>query len=74
MVAILLLSVNFALAFVVGFGGMFAAALFIEHNARKLGRAGINEATQALRGGGLRSYFDRAGQKARDRLKRNDEE
>jgi hypothetical protein len=29
---------------------MLAAALFIERNARRLGRAGINEATQALGG------------------------
>ena len=71
--AIVLLSVNFVLAFVVGFLGMVASALFIERNARRLGRAGINEATQAMRGGSSASYFDRAGQKARDRMRRNDE-
>ncbi|MFI5044630.1 MAG: DUF3040 domain-containing protein [Acidimicrobiales bacterium] len=72
--AIVLLSVSYLLAFFVGFLGMLAAALFIERNARRLGRAGINEATQALRRGGVRSYFDRAGQKARERLRRNDED
>ena len=72
--AVVLLSVNFVLAFVVGFLGMVASALFIERNARRLGRAGINEATQAMRGGSLRAYFDRAGQKARDRMRRNDDE
>ena len=72
--SILLLGVNFLLAFA-GFLAVFAAAIFIEANARRLGRAGMNEATQALRGGGgLKDYFNNAGTKARDKLRRNDEE
>jgi hypothetical protein len=72
--SILLLGVNYLLAFA-GFLAVFAAAVFIEANARRLGRAGMNEATQALRGGGgLKDYFNNAGSKARDKLRRNDEE
>jgi hypothetical protein len=71
--SILSLSVSYLLAFG-GFLVMVAAALFIEANARRLGRAGINEATQAMRGGGLKDYFNNAGSKARDRLRRPDEE
>jgi hypothetical protein len=72
--SILLLGVNYLLAFA-GFLAVFAAAVFIEANARRLGRAGMNEATQALRGGGgLKDYFNNAGTKARDKLRRNDEE
>jgi hypothetical protein len=71
--SILLLGVNYLLAFA-GFLAVFAAAVFIEANARRLGRAGMNEATQALRGGGLKDYFNNAGSKARDRLRRTDEE
>lgn len=72
-VSILLLSVNYLLAFA-GFLAMVAAAMFIESNARRLGRAGINEATQAMRGGGFKDYFNSAGTKARDKLRRPDEE
>jgi uncharacterized membrane protein len=71
--AVVLLTVNYLLAFV-GFLALVGAAVFIERNARRLGRAGINEATQAFRSGGVRGYFNNAGQKARDRLKRNDED
>ena len=71
--SILLLSVNYLLAFG-AFLGLVAATLFIENNARRLGRAGMNEATQAMRGGGLKDYFNNAGSKAREKLRRPDEE
>ncbi len=71
--SILLLSVSYLLAFG-GFVAMVGAAVFIESNARKMGRVGLNEATQAIRGGGLRSYFNNAGSRARDRLRRSDDE
>lgn len=71
---ILLLSVSHLAAFA-GFVAMVGAAVFVESNARKLGRAGMNEATHALRGGGgLREYFNSAGSKARERMRRQDEE
>ena len=71
--AILLLSINYLLAFG-GFLAMVAAAVFIESNARRMGRAGLNEASNALRSGGLRGYFNKAGTRARDRLRRSDDE
>lgn len=70
---ILLLSVNPVAAFA-GFLALVGTAVFIEANARRLGRAGINEATRAVRGGGLRDYFNNAGEKARERMRRQDEE
>ncbi len=71
--SVALLTVHFALAFV-GFLAMVASAVFIERNARRMGRAGINEATNALRGGSLRSYFNNAGDKARERFRRPDDD
>ena len=67
---------SFALGARYGYAlAVFAAAVFIESNARKLGRAGMNEATQALRGGGgLKDYFNNAGTKAREKLRKTDEE
>ena len=70
--AVLLLSVNYLLAFA-GFLGMFATALYIERNLRRVGRAGMQEATHAIRRNSLRDYIDNAGNKARDRLRREDE-
>ena len=70
--SVLLLSINYLLAFV-GFLAMFAAALYIERNLRRVGRAGINEATRAIRRNSLREYLDNAGNKARDRLRRDEE-
>lgn len=70
--SVLLLSVNYVLAFV-GFLGMFAAAMYIERNLRRVGRAGMQEATQAMRRNSLRDYLDNAGSKARERFKRDDE-
>lgn len=71
--SILLLSVSYLFAFA-GFLAMVGAAVFIEANARRLGRVGLNEATQAIRGGSLRDYFNNAGTRARDRLRRSDDE
>jgi uncharacterized membrane protein len=71
--SIVLLTVSFLLAFL-GFLGMMAAAVFIERNARRMGRAGLNEASQALRGRGVRGYFNSAGQRARERMRRPEDE
>ncbi|MCB1270976.1 MAG: DUF3040 domain-containing protein [Microthrixaceae bacterium] len=72
-VSVLLLSVNYLLAFV-GFLGMFAMAMYIERNLRRVGKAGIDEATRAFRRNSLRDYLDSAGNRARERLRRDDEE
>jgi len=70
---IFLLTISHIAAFA-GFVVMVGTALFVETNARRLGRAGINDATQAMRGGGLKDYFNNASTKARDRMRRPDEE
>ncbi|MGB3410252.1 MAG: DUF3040 domain-containing protein [Microthrixaceae bacterium] len=71
--SVLLLTINYLLAFV-GFLAVFAAAVFVENNARRLGKAGVNDATRAIRGGGLKGYFNDAGHRAKDRLKRDQDE
>lgn len=69
---VLLLGVGHVLAFM-AFLGMFASALYIERNLRRVGRAGLREATQAVRRTSLRDYIDNAGNKARERLRRDDD-
>ena len=74
--SVLLLAVSY-LAAIAGFLVVFALAIFIESNARQLGRAGMNEATQALRNNGsgsLKDYFNDASTKAKDRLRRPEDE
>ena len=60
---------------VLAFGGflvMLAAALVFERNARRLGKAGVQQITQNLRGGSVREYFGAQGQRMRDRMRRDD--
>jgi len=57
-----------------GFVIMLAAALFFEHNARKLGRVGLQQVTQSMRAAGLKDYLGTTSTKMRDRFKRDDEE
>jgi len=60
---------------VLAFGGflvMLAAALVFERNARRLGKAGVQQITQNLRGGSVREYFGAQGQRMRDRMRRED--
>ncbi|MCP4436815.1 MAG: DUF3040 domain-containing protein [Actinomycetia bacterium] len=71
-VSVLLLSINWLLGFV-GFLGMFATAMYIERNLRRVGRAGMQEATKAIRRNSLRDYIDSAGTRARDRLRRDED-
>jgi hypothetical protein len=71
--SVLLLTVSFVLAFV-GFLAMVGSAVIIERSARRMGKAGIGEAGQALRANGLRNYFNDAGQRARERFKKTDED
>ena len=70
---VLLLTVSFLLAFL-GFLAMVASAVAVERAARRMGRAGIGEASQALRGGALRGYVNGAGKRARERMRRDDED
>ena len=66
-----LLSAHAVLAFG-GFLVMLAAALVFERNARRLGKAGVQQITQNLRGGSVREYFGAQSQRMRDRMRRDD--
>jgi Protein of unknown function (DUF3040) len=59
---------------VVGFAVMLASALAIEHNLRKLGRAGIESLTGSMRGGALKNMLGNAGSRWRDRWGRDDQQ
>ena len=67
-----LLSVHFVLAFS-GFAVMLVSVLWFESNARKLGRAGLQEMTEHYRGGTLRDAVGGAGARLRQRFQRPDE-
>ena len=72
--AIALLSVNFVLSFVVGFGLMLVSAWYLERNMRRLGRAGIQQWTKSFRARALRDYFNNASERAKGRLRREQDE
>ncbi|MFN0089080.1 MAG: DUF3040 domain-containing protein [Acidimicrobiales bacterium] len=65
------IAVSFWLAFG-GFVAMLCAALFFEHNARKLGRAGWQQVTRSMRAAGLRDYLGNTSQRMRDRFKKDE--
>jgi Protein of unknown function (DUF3040) len=57
---------------VVGFAVMLGCALAIEHNVRKLGKAGIENLTGSMRSGALKNMLGNAGSRWRDRWGRDD--
>jgi hypothetical protein len=57
---------------VVGFGIMLGCALAIEHNVRKLGRAGIENLTGSMRNGTFKNMLGNASTRWRDRWGRDD--
>jgi hypothetical protein len=65
------LQVHFVIAFG-GFLAMLAAAFVIERNARKLGRAGMEQVTNSMKAGRLKDSFGSAGDRMRNRFRRND--
>ncbi|MGI9600771.1 MAG: DUF3040 domain-containing protein [Acidimicrobiales bacterium] len=67
------LSVHFGVAFI-GFLIMLASAFMFERNARQLGRVGLQQMTQNMRGAGIRDYLGSTGNRVRDRFRREDEE
>lgn len=71
-VLIFTLSISFLLSFV-GFLVMLGSALFFERNARRLGRVGLQQIAQNMRGGGFRDVLGNTGQKMRDRFRRGNE-
>ena len=66
-----LLSTSYLLSFA-GFLLMLVSLLFLEHNARRLGRAGLEQMTQTMRGGGFKDVLGGAGARMRDRFGRDD--
>jgi hypothetical protein len=71
--AVALLTVNFVLSFLFGFGLMLFSAWHLARNLRRLGRTGFDQVTTNLRSSGLREYFSNASERARDRFRREDE-
>lgn len=70
-IMVLLLSTWFLLSFG-GFLIMLGSLLFLERNARQLGRAGLGQVTQSIRGGGgVRGLVGGASSRMRQRFERN---
>ena len=65
-----LLSVSYFLSFG-GFLVMLISLLFLERNARRVGKAGLGQMTQSMRGGGLRHVVGGAGAKMKERFDRD---
>lgn len=57
---------------IVGFAIMLGCALAIEHNVRKLGRAGIENLTSSMRNGTIKNMLGNAGNRWRERWGRDD--
>jgi len=65
-----------SLGYVAAFGGflvMFASVLWFERNARKLGRAGLQQMTSSMRAAGLRDALGNTRNRMRERFKRDDQ-
>ena len=74
-VGVVVLVATLAVSFVLAFGGfliMLVSALAIERNARKLGKAGMQQMTQSMKTAGLRDAFGSANQKMKDRFRREE--
>jgi len=71
-VMVWLLGAHPALAFG-GFLIMLVAAVVFERNARRLGKAGVQQMTQNLRGNTVKDYFGSTSQRMRDRMRREDQ-
>ena len=64
-------------SFYLAFGGfliMLVSALAVERNARRLGRAGMQQMTQSMKAAGLRDALGNTSSRLKDRLRRNDED
>ncbi len=67
---VLTLQVHFLVAFG-GFLMMLASAFLFERNLRLLGKVGIEQMTNGVGGSGVREYFGAAGDRVRDKLRRD---
>jgi hypothetical protein len=64
-----------SLGYIAAFGGfliMFGSVLWFERNARKLGRAGLQQMTSSMRAAGLRDTLGNTRSRMRDRFKREE--
>ena len=60
-------------SFVFGFGLMLASGVYLERNLRHLGRVSLQQGAQTVRSSGMRDFFSNAGERARDRMRREEE-
>jgi hypothetical protein len=51
---------------------MFVAAVSIEANARRMGKAGIDQLAQSMRAAGVRDYFGQRNSRMRDRFRKDE--
>jgi len=65
-----MLSTSYLLSFG-GFLVMLLSLLFLERNARRVGKAGLGQVTESMRGGRLRHLVGGSGSRIRDRDDRN---
>ena len=73
-VGLIFLVVTLSTSFLVAFGGflmMLASAFWFERNARRLGKAGLEQVTRSMRASGMRDYFGGAGRRMRDRFRKD---
>jgi hypothetical protein len=72
---VILMIATLSQSFLLAFGGflvMLASALWFERNARKLGRAGLEQMTRSDRSAGFKDYLGSTSQRMRDRFRRED--
>ena len=73
----IMLVATLSISYVFAFGGflvIFASTIFIERNARRLGKASLDQVTRSVRGGGgLRDTLGGMGKRFRGRFRREDE-
>jgi hypothetical protein len=51
---------------------MFISAVSIEANARRMGKAGIDQLTQSMKANGVRDYLGNRNSRMRDRFRKED--
>ena len=76
-VGLVALILTLGTSYILAFGGflvMLVSALAVERNARRLGRAGMQQMTQSMKAAGLRDALGNTGSRLKDRLKRPDED
>jgi hypothetical protein len=76
LIGVVTLIATLSVSFVLAFGGfliMLVAALSIERNARKMGKAGLQQITTSMKAAGVRDAFGSANQRMRDRFRRGEE-